>query len=351
MSASRLGGAAGRSRVERGPNAKEVECRTSSDFQIESRRAFPIGLTDWQAITVRNHLFSYFDPRRLTTHVCRLDDFTAIPELSIPLLRKSVPEIGEDQRYHILSDGGLSQSRRLVVYDATRQRIAFDSGLANGFRSADIVDGQLRLSTLAFGLSILHYDLQQARWASVEHPFLWIIMAMPVVLLAGLAWVFVWITKLPCSAKFIPLNMALLAGLFLTPLAWRTGRLGFMSSVARPRWSIACQSSWPFHFCLAMFAVFGRWRFLLRWIPFLLGLTALFAYVHYSKSVDFNRAIPNSQEILSLRIWVTFSILSALAMGVLRVLGFSIVRVNRPPSGEVATLARAWVLLATFWRR
>ena len=331
------------------PRGGVVELRSPHDFQIESQRAFPVGLNDWQAIIVRNHLFSYLDENTGFTCVCRLDDFSELAELKFPLVRKSATEIGEDRRFHILSDGTLPKSRRLVVYDTTSRRIAFDSGAANGFRSADVRDGQLRLTNLAFGLTTLYYDLQSGQCVRVERPFLWIIVAMPVVLLAGLAWLSVWITKLPCSTRLIPWNIALVATMFLTPLVWRTGRWGFAHATPRPTIEFSLSVVLALSFCLALFAAFGRWRWLLRVMPFLMGLAALFAYVHYFKLVDFNRDNPYSPAVLSLRIWITFSILSALTLGALRMAGCGIVnsKMSQPVDGRGAHIHLLDIFLMT----
>ena len=317
------------------PNGKEIEFRSASDFQIEKRQAFPVGLNDWQDITVRNHLFSHRDQLTGATRVRRLDDFAEVPGLNFPFVRSSQPELPEDQRYHLLSDGSLFRSRRLVVYDTTAQRLAFDSGPARGFRSADVLDGQLRLTSLAFGLTRRCFDLQNGQCVRVERPFLSIVVALPIVLLAALAWLIVWITKFPSSTRLVPLNILLVAGLFMTPLVWRAGRWGFGSGILRPTVEYSLSVVLALFFCLAMVAAFSQWRMLLRCIPFLLGLTALFAFVQYAKLIDIDQAVPNSQAVVNLRIWITCAVLSALILGAVRCLRWGIVSINAPQTAHV----------------
>lgn len=178
------------------PDGSVVEVRWAKYFAIERTLPFPAGVRSWQVET-RNSLLSYPDPKTQVSRVCRLDDFSPIPELNIPLLRSNYQEVGDDRKYHILSDQHLRASRRLVVYDSVDRQIVYDSGPALGYKHAEIRDAQLRLSTTVLGLTTRIIDLQSGQVVRIERPYLWIITAMPLVLLAALVWLMTWIAKIP----------------------------------------------------------------------------------------------------------------------------------------------------------
>ena len=312
----------------------KVEEYNLEDFSVKKSGPFPAGVAA-VAMHARNYLVDYPDPKSGVTQVRRLDDWSLIPELNFPLAFVSEAEVGDDRRYHIFSDRSFYFSKRLVVYDAQLRRVAFDSGPANGFTSARIKDGHLQLQTAALGETTYHYDLSNGELVEETRPYVWIIAAMPCMLLASLAWLIAWIKWGPASRRGLPLNIVFVAVLFIAPLLWRTGRVGIFYFPDIPTVGYIVVVVFGLFFCLGLYAVFGNGRVLLRFVPLLLGISLLWSAVDHFNLVNL-RDEPFTHAWVMLRIWFLFIAVSLLLFCLVRAYGWRIVH----STGTAAGIAR-----------
>ncbi len=308
------------------PDRSAIEVRWSTDFKITGTIPFAAGIAASE-IDSHNDLLSYADPVTTMPRVLRVDDFSPIPELDLPLcLSPSIPaQTGSDRRYHILSDRALAVSKRLVVYDSIARRSVYDAP-ADGFKAVKIEDGKLTLSTLKFGLTESVYDLISGRLIETRRPFLWIIVSMAGVLLGGLIWLVSWIARVPVPARLIPLNILLISMLFMWPLIWRTGREGFAAFQGHPTIDFSHMVVLANFFCLAIFAALGSGRMLLRLVPLLISISMLwYAIIHFVQ-INLEDFGSRGHQQVSFRIWITFTVFAFGALYAMRYLGWRLAK-------------------------
>ncbi len=302
------------------PGKGAMEIRSPDDFHVERTVKVPAGFlgADFQ---VRNDLFSFSDPKTSVAKVGSLQDLAILPGLDIGLCSEAPPEFGSDRRYHVLSDGRLRHSRRLVVYDSEKRAVVYDSGPGLGWKAVQIKEGCLHLTSLLWGYTTEVIDLASGQTVSIARPYRWILLCMPCVLMAALVWLQVWTTRVPVTAWNLPANILFVAALFMTPLIYREGRAGFHIFGYYPGVRFTLSMVLVLYFGLALYAAMGRGRVLLRLVPILLCLSAMLFVFDGLKLIDFTRAAAQRDAVLAFRVWITFGVFSLVMLYVLSYLG------------------------------
>ena len=313
------------------PDGSAMEARSPTDFEVIRTMPMPAWLTSWGSLKLHNYMYSFGSSKSPTVQVGLLEDLEPIPNLNIALGRYPEDEMVEDRRYHILSDDALWACPRLLVYDALDRKVAFDSGPVNGYSAAKIIDGHLRLSQNKLGQTTQVIDLSTGKLVRTERPYLWIMVSMPLLLLASLIWLCNWIKRVHGPRWTWPVNILFLTALFTTPLLIRTARRPLILLGIFPSANYCLAAVEAACFCLAIYAVFGRGRPLLRIVPILTCMSVLFALGQHFKMIEFSAGTLPGRTELSFRIWITFVVISVGILCAMRYLGW---KLNRESPAE-----------------
>ncbi len=301
-------------------NDQGVEVREPTKFELLRTMPLPTGMISWTQGRPHNDLLSVLNFQSKITRVYRLEDLSFVMETDASPHTIS-QEFGDDRRYHLFT-GGQSAKGRLLVYDAVDKRIAHDSQSAG--ENMAIRDGQLIVQSATCGLTRKFIDLKSGQ-VRVERPYLWIVIGLPILLLAALAWLVRWIAGFSAAAEYLPLNIAWVSLLFVAPLQWRIAQTRmtifpgrFMSDSTIPYVFAVVLAIF---FCLVMLAAFSKARLATRCLPLFLAIALLYTFIYIFNSIDFEAATPFEPEVKSLRTWMMFTLVSAICLGGARMLG------------------------------
>lgn len=247
-------------------NPPRLEVRSLENFQLLQTISIPVAmraeLGKWSEVRHHKDLISFPGVKALAPVVCRLDNLSIIQGPDLPLVNY-LPEKVADWRYHLLADDLPDNGRRIAVYDSQDRKIAYDARPPRGAITAGIVDRELVLVTEEMGLTVDLVDLANGRRLARYQPYRWYVLAMPVLLLVGLAWFVMWSRYSVEWLHPIP-NIAFVALLFLTPLVWRMLTIHYWNVLWRPAVGFSLAALCAVSFAVAVLTALGTQRILLR---------------------------------------------------------------------------------------
>ena len=302
------------------PDSREVEVRSSRDFEV--RRTMPLPPELWRRwIFVRNGLISHAPLPAQTVQVYELETLSLVPSLDLPVFIHGQQEIGADRRYSMLSDRDVHKWRRLVVYDTREHKTVYDSGSPKELTGAKIIDGRLRIETAFLGKTRTWIDLQSGNQLNVEYVGAWLIIASVFAVLATMAWCACWIKFGPRSKRWVSGNIVFVGVLLLCPMLGIEHRYlirVFMDSLTL---DYVFAITLALSFSLILYGVCSTGRRLLKSIPILAFLIGLFLLIQQTKSVVIDPLHPEVASSLGWRIWLSFTFLTTSGLAVLRAIG------------------------------
>ncbi len=240
---------------------RELEVRSSQTLEVIDRLPFPVELRFWPDVSHRQGLISFNDASKGLDVVCRLSDLQRIPELTLPLV---LYQENDDPRYHLLADGLLFDTNRLVVYDSERNRIALDTNPPHGLITLCVWQGKLVTVTAAMGLTVEEIDLASGQLVKRHQPFLWSFLVVPLLWLAAMVWLVAWCYQSLKLAMRPWISITTVVILFCVPLVYRLITVDYTATWRRPAVDLLLAVLFSLAFGLALFVVYGRQRVLLR---------------------------------------------------------------------------------------
>ena len=296
-------------------------------------------LGKWSEVRYHKDLISFPGAKSLAQVVCHLNDLSIIPGLDLPLVNYLPEKVG-DWRYHLLADDLPDNGRRIAVYDSQERKIVYDARPPRGATAAGIVDRDLVMVTGEMGLTVEMVDLAKGRLSARYQPYRWYVLAMPVILLAALAWFVNWRRYSVEWLHPIP-NMAFVALLFLTPLVWRMMTIHYWNVLLRPAVGFSLAALCAVSFAVAVLTALGTQRILLRLAGLCVWLSCVGAALRGLLAIDLSdHSRLMTVESILVKV-LLFTVAVALTLSLCRRFGITPILVKSRLSSEVQPSAAA----------
>ncbi len=328
------------------PLTAEVEVRSLEDFQLIKKLPLPAGMAAWgdstSSTAISNDLFSFAEVKTGFTRVGRLDDFTLVPELNLPVLVSVLKSVDPNEKRFVLLGEPQGKPTRVIVYDTQNRRVVVDQMVPIGCVDQRIAAGHLVFVSELLGLTVDMIDLQSGLLARRFQPFAWVVVALPAILLLALGWLIFWMRATAPWPNLAVLNIVFIAAVFVTPLLAHVALFGLSRILFRPSMGYCCVTLLALTLCLSLYVVYGQQRILLRTVPVWIGLAIALGLANLYVGETGRRGLAGMTGMAgaAMRLLVIVSVVSIVVLACMRSMGFGIARKSQSASlpGNKATL-------------
>ncbi len=336
-------------------NGSEIDVRDLATFQLLDTRALPPGMLAWKRFNRRpiefrsqNGLFAFQDASSGALRVHRLDDFSLVPELKLPLLDGGSKNQSGDFRRYVLSSEAVYGKAPATVYDTVERRVVLSCWRPRAIYETGIIDHYLVFASGEMGLTVEVIDLVSGQTVKRHQPYAWILWCLPVILSSALVWAIAWIRSTPAGARSALIGMGTLLGLFAVPQLLHGWQFPDYWYPVRPAHEYVYGTLLVTVFMLSLYAAYGPQRLLLRTAPLwlvmaaVLGLANLVSRTPDGCGLDFLDTVPAGAIGLVVALAVVSTAANFVLRWVYRGLSPHSQKNHRPP-------ARVFALQDLFW--